>query len=174
MIRLLVAALLLCALPGMARMDSVIVIRDTACDDVIVHYPDGSIRKGFPWLWRNLMEKDFELIRIVEDVREDIRDDLATHSKSVVLEKGTAYTFGVVKSTTPIMSDAARIDSLEAKLARAHVVAVVDYKVVPCPLSLTYAGSRRLVRVDTLDIGAVVDTCWETFTRYKISFEPEE
>lgn len=71
MTRLFILALFLYVMPGMARVDSIIVIKETACDDVIVAYPDGSIREGFPWLWRNLMEQDFELIRMVEQCRED-------------------------------------------------------------------------------------------------------
>ena len=60
-----------------------------------------------------------------------------------------------------------RIDSLEAKLSRAHIVAVRDSEYVKVETFLT--GE---IKADTVYLWPKWQ--WEKRTRYKISFDPEE
>ena len=68
-----------------------------------------------------------------------------------------------------------RIDSLEAKLARAHVVEVVDTIAVPgCGYWWSSPGWYRNFTDSIPEWVFHADTCWEYTAHYEIFFEPED
>ena len=67
----------------------------------------------------------------------------------------------------------ARIDSLEVKLARARVVAVLDSIKISTNTVVSGFEIDHGLYVDAVTGETWPDSIWRCFTRYEISFEPE-
>ncbi len=156
MLRLMFALLLLCAVPGMGQAEW-----KAACDSSIV-------RAHQEWFRYDCgPDHDCPQNRRIKAKLARGRDTTKTTEGATITWRGGGWRPVTVNGKSPLQVLEVRIDSLEAKLARAHVVQV-DSTIKVRDTAPNWTGPDGKM----YHLGPT----WKakTITRYEISFEPEK